>query len=74
MKANKTQKVKWHLELYKHINTWEAIKLYGATRLSSIIYNLRYKYDMNIKSVRKEFTDRYGDKSCFVDYVLEENE
>ena len=69
---NKTKKVMLHLQDYKHINSWEAIQEYGATRLSSIIFNLRNQYNMNIKSVKKEFTDKYGDKSYFVDYVLED--
>lgn len=68
---NKTKEIMLHLQEMGHINTWEAITLYGATRLSSIIYNLRHQYDMNIVSVRKEFTDRYGAKGYFVDYVLE---
>lgn len=67
---NKTKKIMMHLQQYGHINSWEAIQQYGATRLSSIIYNLRYKYNMNIINQKKQFTDRYGDKSYFVDYVL----
>lgn len=69
---NKTKKVLEYLQDEGHINSWEAIKYFGATRLSSIIFNLRYKYNLDIRSERKEFTDRYGDKSYFVDYVLEE--
>ena len=72
MRVNKTKKVMWHLQEYGSITTWEAIKLYGATRLSSIIYNLRYSYNMNIKSEKIDFTDMYGDNSYFVKYVLEE--
>ena len=68
---NKTKEIMCHLQEMGHINTWEAITLYGATRLSSIIYNLRHQYDMNIISVKKEFIDRYGAKGYFVDYVLE---
>lgn len=69
---NKTKKVMYHLEEKGHINSWEAIQLYGATRLSSIIYNLRYKYNMNIINQKRQFIDRYGDKAYFVDYILEE--
>lgn len=70
---NKTEKVKLHLQEYGHINSWEAIQQYGATRLSGIIYNLRYKYGMNIRSERIEFTDRYGSKGNYVNYILEDN-
>ena len=69
---NKTKKVMLHLQEFGHINSWEAIQEYGATRLSSIIFNLRYKYNMNIKSERIQFVDRYGDKGQFVNYVLED--
>lgn len=70
---NKTKKVMLHLQEYKHINSWEAIQEYGATRLSAIIFNLRYRYDMNIRSQKRQFTDRYGEKAYFVDYVLEDS-
>ena len=69
----KIEKVLWHLLEYGHINSWEAIKEYGATRLSAIIYNLRYKYNMNIVSERVDFTDRFGSKSSYAKYVLKED-
>lgn len=72
MRTNKTKKVMMYLQDEGHINSWEAIKYFGATRLSSIIFNLRNQYNMNIKSVKKEFIDRFGDNSYFVDYILEE--
>jgi hypothetical protein len=62
-----------HLQQYGSITSWEAIKEYGATRLSAIIYNLRYKYSMNIINEKIDFTDRYGNKSYFVKYVLKDN-
>lgn len=71
---NKTKAVLLHLEEKESITSWEAIKEYGATRLSSIIYNLRYKYNLDIISERVEFTDRYGDKSSFAKYVLRKKE
>tara|TARA_R100001163_G_C4955446_1_gene121432 strand:+ start:55 stop:336 length:282 start_codon:yes stop_codon:yes gene_type:complete len=36
-----TDAIKWHLKTYGNITSWEAIKEYGATRLSAIIFNLR---------------------------------
>ena len=68
----KIEKVLWHLLEYGHITSWEAIKDYGATRLSAIIWVLRHKRGLNIRSERIEFTDRFGDKGHFVDYILEE--
>lgn len=68
-KMNKTKAIMLHLQEFGSITSWEAIKEYGATRLSSIIYNLRYKYDMNIINQDIEFVDRYGTKSFFTKYV-----
>ena len=65
---NKTQKVLEHLQQKGSITSWEAIKEYGATRLSAIVFNLRdkgYEIDTNME----EFTDRYGDKSRFAKYI-----
>lgn len=73
-KMNKTKAIKMHLEKYGRITTWEAIKEYGATRLSSVIYNLRHNYNMNIISKDIYFTDRYGTESNYVMYVLEKEQ
>lgn len=67
---NKTKAVMQHLQDFGTINTWEAIKEYGASRLSSIIYNLRHKYKMDIVSEDIRFTDRYGHSSKYAKYVL----
>lgn len=73
MRKSKIEKVLLHLLDYGHITSWEAIKEYGATRLSAIIWVLRHKRGLNIRSERKQFTDRFGDKGYFVNYILEEN-
>ena len=65
---NKTQKVLAHLQEKGSITSWEAIKEYGATRLSGIIYNLKDK-GYNIITEMEDFTDRYGDKSKFARYL-----
>lgn len=70
-KMTKTKAVMLHLQEFGSITSWEAIKEYGATRLSAIIYNLRYKYQMPIISEKVEFTDRFGTKSSFAKYVYE---
>ena len=71
---NKTKAVMLHLQEFGKISCWEAIKEYGATRLSAIIYNLRHKYEMNIINERVYFTDRYGNPSHYDNYVLIEKE
>lgn len=73
-KMTKTKAILLHLEEHGKINSWEAIKEYGATRLSSIIYNLRYSYDLNIINEPIEFTDRYGNRSRYDNYVLVKGE
>ena len=70
----KTEKVKIHLEEIGYITSLEAIKEYGATRLSAIIFNLRHKYGMNIENEWVEFTDRFGSKSRYVKYIYKKEE
>lgn len=71
---NKTKAVMMHLIEEGSITSWEAIKEYGATRLSAIIFNLRHKYNMNIINERVDFVDRYGTKSHFDIYILIDND
>ena len=67
----KTEKVKIHLIEKGNITSWQAIQLYGSTRLSDIIYRLRNK-GMNIRSERIKFIDRFGEKSYYAKYILED--
>lgn len=65
----KTQKdaVMWHLQKYGSITSWEAIKEYGATRLSGIIFNLR-KEGYAIISEDKTFVNRFGKSTTIAKY------
>ena len=66
---NQHEAVLWHLNEYTRITSWEAIKEYGATRLSAIIYNLRndgYIIDTNMKTTE----NRFGRKVSYSEYVL----
>ena len=66
--TNKTQEVLKHLQEKNQITSMEAIDLYGATRLSSIIFNLKKKgYDIITK--REECIDRYGSTCRFGRYI-----
>lgn len=69
---NKTEAVCLHLIEKGTITSWEAIKEYGATRLSAIIFNLRNRRDMNIRTERIDFTDRFGNKASYGKYILED--
>lgn len=68
-KTSKKEKVLEHLKKNGSITSLEAIDLYGATRLSAIIFNLR-KEGYNIDTLDLPFVDRYGTKSHFGKYVL----
>jgi hypothetical protein len=63
---NESQKdaVLQHLKKKKSLTSWEAITLYGITRLASIIFNLRSEgYSI--------FTRKEGnDKARWANYVL----
>ena len=71
-KTNKTEKVLEHLQVYGCITSLEAIELYGATRLSAIIYNLRNR-GFNIHTIDMPFVDRFGTKSTYGKYILVED-
>lgn len=67
--TNKTQLVKEHLLNHGSITSWEAIEEYGATRLSSIIFNLRkIGYDIETRDI--VFQDRYGNTGTYAKYIL----
>lgn len=68
---NKTEAVALHLIEKGNITSWEAIKEYGATRLSAIIFNLRHKRGFIIRNERYNFVDRYGTPSHFDKYIFE---
>lgn len=72
-KKNKTSEVLEHLRKYGKISSLDAIKLYGATRLSAIIFNLRHNYNLKIFSKVIPFTDRYGTNADYVEYILLED-
>ena len=66
---NKFDLVLQHLCKYGHITSLEAINLYGATRLSDIIFKLR-KSSLNINSKYEKGIDRFGNKIHYVQYEL----
>ena len=64
----KTQAIKEHLLERGSITSWEAIQMYGETRLAAIVCNLRYR-GWHIESVWKKGTDRNGNDSRWVEYI-----
>lgn len=68
-RMTQTETVFNHLTTHKGITSMEAFELYGVTRLSAIIFSLRYRgYD--IINVPHETTNRYGGKVTYVEYRL----
>lgn len=67
--SGKTEKVYGYLKTHDGITSIQAFELFGATRLSAIIFNLK-KYGCVIKSHWKTGKDRYGNSCRFVEYEL----
>lgn len=66
----KTMAVWKHLKEHGSITSLEAIELYGATRLSSIIFNLRKAGHCQIDTLMVDGHDRLGNASGYAKYVL----
>jgi len=65
----KTQReaIMWHLKTFGNITSWEAIKEYGATRLSDIIYKLKHEgYNIKTNLIQKQ--NRFGNKTTIAKY------
>jgi hypothetical protein len=59
-----------HLQTKGNITSLESYDLFKATRLSSIIFNLR-KYGYVIKSIPETYKNEAGETSHYVRYVYE---
>ena len=63
--------IKKYLETHKRgITSLDAIKMFGATRLSGIIWYLKNKEKMNIITEKKQVPNQYGGKSTVAVYKL----
>lgn len=74
MKNNKERvtkfgKVTAHLLKYKTITSWQAIQLYGQTRLGDSIFRLR-KVGWDISTVPKTAHDRFNNTCTYAQYLL----
>lgn len=58
-----------HLKHHGSITSWEAIKEYGVTRLSAVIFDLR-QIGWNITDEWESTTNRYGEPTKFKRYYL----
>ena len=71
-KRSQTKAVIDHLRKYKKITSLEAFELFGATRLSSIIFVLRNK-GFEIRTEEKTCKNRFGTISNYAVYYLEKD-
>ncbi len=69
MKKSQRELILEHLKNHGKITSIEAIDQYGATRLSSIIFNLR-KEGYNIATLDTAIKDRYGTRKTIATYKL----
>jgi ribosomal protein S8 len=72
-RKTKSAQVKNHLIKEGFIDSWTAITLYGATRLSAIIYNLRrrgFVIDSQVVATK----DRNNNLCQFVKYIFVKQE
>ncbi len=60
-----------HLKKYKKITSYEAIRKYGCTRLSSVIHILRHQKGYNIRTEMKIVKNRYEHSSPIAVYHFE---
>lgn len=71
MKKTQIGEIKKYLETHKKgITSLEAINLFGATRLSGIIYVLKHKHGMNIVTESKTVKTRYNRNTSVAVYKL----
>ena len=59
-----------HLQEHGSITSYEAIQLYGATRLSAIIFVLRHREGLDIVTEFEKVQTRFGAKTQVARYTL----
>ena len=58
-----------HFRRFKSITSWDAIEMYGMTRLSAVIYNLK-KDGYLFENESIEVKNKYGTKVWLTKYIL----
>lgn len=71
MARTQTSVVLAHLQEHGSITSLEAFELYGVTRLSALIFNLRAE-GYAIESITEHTTNRYGRRVPYARYELED--
>ena len=71
MKITQEQKVYRHLKHFGSITPMEAIRQYGITRLAAVVFNLK-ESGVPIATVRRTGKNRFGEKTNWAEYSIEE--
>ena len=66
---NQVDAIQYHLECHGNITSLEAIELYGCTRLSAKIYDLK-KEGFNITKKMEKCKNRFGHTVNYARYYL----
>jgi len=67
--TNQMAKIREHLRKHRSITSWDAIQLYGCTRLSDKIFQLRNK-GWIIDTQMIDVKNRYGDETQIAKYIM----
>lgn len=67
---NREMIIMQHFSKYRFISSMQAFELYGITRLSAVIYELRQK-GVKIGSIWRTTVNRYGKEVRYMDYYVE---
>lgn len=70
-KVTQRERVLAHMQVFGSITSWEAIREYGATRLSAIIFDLK-KAGHEITDEYETAINRFGDPVSFKRYKTKE--
>lgn len=71
---NQKQRILEHIQKHGSITQKEAWELYGASRLSAIIYDLKNKDGYNIQTEMVKGKNRYGESTCYGSYSFIEQD
>lgn len=61
-----------YMQDFGSITSIDAFREFGNTRLSATIFEIRHRYGIPVKSKREVGKNRYGDKTEYVRYYIEE--
>ena len=73
-KTTHIDRVLQYIKDFGSITSLDAFREFGNTRLSATIFEIRHRYDIPIKSKKEIAKNRYGEKTEYARYYIEEGE